>query len=265
MKPKKSLGQHFLKNAKIVEGIVDAARLAPSDTVLEVGPGQGAMTFALARRAKNVIAVEYDRALAADLKKKIGEERIKNIEVVEEDIRTFRPEEHGLRARRYKIVANIPYYLTGYLLRRIVEAFPAPEQVILMLQKEVAERIVAKDGKESVLSLSVKTYGDSKILFTVGKENFFPVPKVDSAVIEISFLKRNDLRAKEFFPLLKAGFASKRQTIFNNLRRAYGPDRASAMLKSAGVAPSARAEELGIEIWLLLAKQLPVGKKMRAA
>lgn len=248
------LGQHFLNSPHVIEKILEVAQLTPSDTVLEIGPGKGILTFALARTVKHVIAVEYDKALLEALQYETRAQGISNITFVEADIRTFDPRAHGLAEHSYHIVANIPYYLTGTLLETILSSYPSPHHIVLMVQKEVATRIVARDHKESILSLSVKAYGVPRLAFTVSKGNFSPPPKIDSAVLEITPHPPLDMDYVHFFKLIKAGFSAKRQTLENTLARGLGKDKKeiALLLQETGVTPKIRAEDLSLENWRVL-------------
>ena len=179
---KKHLGQHFLKNKKILEEMARAAELSKKDIVLEVGPGLGSLTEILAARAKKVIAVEKDFDLATQLSKR--KTLPKNVKIIHGDI--LKISNSQLPKSNFKIVANIPYYITSYFLRKFLEAKNKPDLMVLMIQKEVAERILAKNGKESLLSLSVKAYAKPEIIRYVSRNNFSPPPKVDSAIIKIT-------------------------------------------------------------------------------
>lgn len=222
MKQKKYLGQHFLKNRKILEEMARAAGLTKKDVVLEVGPGMGTLTEVLAERAERVIAVEKDRDLIPALREKLR--NYKNVEIVEGDILAMSPPLGGLTAKSYKIVANIPYYITSRFLRLfLTQTRFRPKLMILMIQREVAERICARDGKESLLSLSVKAYAKPEIIRIVPRGAFSPPPKVDSAIIKISgisdkFFKKNKINPEKFFDILRAAFQQKRKM----LRHAIG-------------------------------------------
>src|SRR3989344_3180155 len=186
-KQKKYLGQHFLKNKKILEEMARAAELSKKDIVLEVGPGRGTLTEILAARAKKVIAVEKDRDLIPVLREKFRD--YKNAEIIEGDIlaKAVKPPLGGLTAKSYKIVANIPYYITSRFLRIFLSNSKVrPKLMVLMLQKEVAERICAKPPRMSLLALSVQLYAKPEIIRRVSKGQFSPPPKVDSAIIKIT-------------------------------------------------------------------------------
>ncbi len=245
-RPKKSLGQNFLMHARIAERIALSAQLAPDATVFEIGPGTGMLTRELLKCAKKVIALEADRALfeklQTDFSLEIGEGRL---ELISGDIRTF-----NITALPggYALVANIPYYLTGEIFRMFLSADNQPSSMTLLVQKEVANRIVARD-KESILSLSVKVYGTPKREFIVPRGAFIPAPNVDSAVLTIHDISRKHFasRAEEerFFVLIHAGFAHKRKFVRSNL--------ADAGLAADTISEKARAEDLQLSDWLTLA------------
>lgn len=258
---KKSLGQNFLKSKKALADIVQAARITPGDTVLEVGPGKGALTGALLAAGAHVIAIEKDRELIPLLKESFTEAiHTKQLELIDGDIVEFEPADHPLLKKTYKLVANIPYYITGLLFRKFLESAHQPEVMVFLVQKEVAERIVARDGKESILSISVKAYGTPKYIGKVGKEYFSPAPSVDSAIIavyDISKQKLNGIPEKAFFDLLHAGFAHKRKKLAGNLKEGapgYDKETISTAFSACSIDPDARAEELSVEQWICLAQ-----------
>lgn len=240
IRAKKSLGQHWLTNRGALEKIAAAGALSTSDTVLEVGPGTGNLTELLLAQAGKVIAVEKDEALAEMLRQKF------NLKVVTGDILKVSPTELGLTDKNYKIIANLPYYITGEFLRLWLGRVPQPNVMVLLLQKEVVGRIVARDKKESLLSLSVKVFGEPKNLGTVKAGSFSPAPAVDSAILLIENISREKLEGideEKFFAFLKKGFAHKRKLLQNNL---------GIKLDN----PKARAEDLKLEDWLNLFKSL---------
>jgi len=260
--PKKSLGQNFLINTGVLEKIVSAAELSPSDTVLEIGPGTGTLTKLLVEKvlqhgsgqAGQVIAIEKDRRLIEDLKTKFPA-----IQIVEEDVLKFRPEEYGLKEGGYKIVANIPYYITSNLLRIIFEKWPRPELIVLTVQKEVAQRIVAKPPDMNLLALSVQIYSEPKIIGYVSRGSFRPMPKVDSAIIKLTPHNRPLATNPElFFRLAKAGFSGKRKQLANNLSKNLGlpKDKVVEILKELAINDKIRAENLSIDKWLELGSLL---------
>lgn len=246
------LGQNFLTDENIARQIVESANLSSTDNVLEIGPGKGILTEYLEKRAGKVLAIEIDQRLIESLQK-----QFKNIEIINGDILKINLprliKENNFQ--NYKIVANLPYYITSKIIRLFLETKYPPAEMILMVQKEVGERIVAQDGKESILSISVKFYAEPEILFEVGKENFDPVPEVDSAVIRIK-RKENipNIDINKFFSLVKAGFSAKRKMLVNNLANSLhlSKETASAALKKAGLEPAVRAEKLNVEDWIKL-------------
>lgn len=246
MRAKKSLGQNFLMHARIAERIAMVAGIE-GQTVLEIGPGTGMLTQQLLLKAARVIAVEADGELYKGLQETFaGELRNGKLELLHQDIRAYDP---SAIKGPYALVANIPYYITGEILRMFLEAGHQPSSMTLLVQKEVAVRI-AREKKESLLSLSIKAYGTPKYEFTVPKGAFKPAPKVDSAVITIRGISRANFasRAQEqrFFALLHAGFAHKRKLLANNL--------AGKGFEGLDVSPKARAEELRLADWLALAQ-----------
>ena len=241
-----------------MDTLIHAARLTPDDMVLEIGPGTGVLTRALAARVKKVIAVEKDETLAAGLKKSLAGEGIVNVQIVAGDILKILPilsRDYSLLPAAYKIVANIPYYLTSYLLREILEAGPRPALAVLTIQKEVAQRITAKPPDMNLLALSVQTYGTPEIIKTVPAECFSPKPKVDSAIIAISdisdeFFRKNHLQAEQFFRVIRAAFSQKRKQLANSLVSITG-DKETALntLSAADINPASRPEELSLSGW----------------
>ena len=278
-KPKKSLGQNFLKSEKIAEEIVSAGEVGPDDVVLEVGPGKGILTEKLLEKAKKVIAVEKDEELVEFLKEKFAE-NVKNgkLELVSEDILKFNPNSYKLQPNSYKLIANIPYYITSHLLRTFLESSHQPSLMVLMVQKEVAERIVGAKrkakrnfsrftlprsgvgsdasqnfalpfSKESLLSISVKAYGRPEIIRNVPAGYFSPAPKVDSAVIKISGISKKffqDIGEKKFFETVKKGFSQKRKMLINNLKAQKD------YFTACNIGEKARAENLSLEQWKCL-------------
>lgn len=245
---KKSLGQHWLKDEATLEAICEAANLATADTVLEVGPGLGDLTRQLVLRAGTVIAVELDRELAAKLPDTVG---APNLEVINRDILQI---DLTQLPPRYKVVANIPYYLTSNLIRLLSESVNPPSTVVLLVQKEVAERLAAKPGRMSLLSVSAQLYFAPKLGPIVSAELFEPPPKVDSQVI---ILKRRtkplfeDLDTKLFFRIIKAGFAGRRKKLRGSLSAGLelSKEEADRLLRQAGVSPDLRAQNISLQEW----------------
>ena len=258
MKTKKSLGQHFLTSTDIINDIVVASEVKVGDTVLEIGPGEGILTRALLETGALVIAVEKDDRLIPVLQKKFLKEiSEKKLNLIHADILDCGLTH--LTPTPYHIVANIPYYITGQIIRLFLESDRQPESMTLLVQKEVAERIVAKDGKESLLSLSVKAFGTPKYVRTVEKDAFTPQPNVDSAVLYIGKISKNRLEGldeKILFKILHAGFARKRKQLLPNLSLQYSKNALASAFRTCELDPKCRAEDLPIETWVTLCKLL---------
>lgn len=260
MKAKKSLGQHFLTSEGALKKIIEAADVAARDTVLEIGPGRGALTEALLESGCAVVAVEKDEALASFLGKKFEEEiRGGKLTVVSGDVLELAPEELPLKAGDYKLVANIPYYITGAILEKFLGSDCQPSRMVLLVQKEVAERI-ARDKKGSLLSNSVRAYGTPTYVSTVKRGSFVPAPGVDSAILLVEDISKNNFKngkeEEEFFNILKTGFAHKRKLLAGNLAVRYGRKEAAEAFTVCGIGEKARAEELSIDEWQCLAENL---------
>lgn len=262
MRAKKSLGQNFLMHAATAERIADAARLTPDSTVLEIGPGTGMLTRALLARAGKVIAVEADGALVERLRETFAEEiGSGRLELIHQDVREL---DTTTLPDRYAIVANIPYYITGEILRSFLSAAHKPVSMTLLVQKEVAERITLRGPtfrkkKESLLSLSVKAYGTPRYDFPVPRGAFVPAPNVDSAVITIAGIRQPFASAKSesrFFETLRAGFAHPRKRLAGNLTVLATPERIMDAFMSAGIPNNARPEDVKEDAWRLLAEIL---------
>ncbi len=248
---KKSLGQHFLRSKGALLKIVEAAKLSPQDIVLEVGPGEGVLTELLIEKAGKVIAVEKDDRLIPVLTEKFQKEIAEGkLQLVHDDILEFSIINSTFSQDPYKLVANIPYYITGALIRKFLESETQPETMVLLIQKEVAKRIVASDGKGSILSMSVKAYGVPRYVDTVKAGSFVPPPSVDSAIIAIEGISKagfTDRSEAAFFELLKKGFAHPRKLLSSNI--GIAPEK----LRECGIEEKARAEELSLEDWRRLA------------
>jgi 16S rRNA (adenine1518-N6/adenine1519-N6)-dimethyltransferase len=257
MRAKKSLGQNFLTSHAIARDIVTAAQITADDTVLEVGPGKGFLTEHLLQKAGQVVAVEKDDRMIEYLKDKFQNEiASKKLELVHEDILSFDISRSVLHDLRYTLVANIPYYITGEILRLFLSSDMQPSRMVLMVQKEVAERIIARDGKESILSMSVKAYGEPHYIKKVPARYFSPKPNVDSAVLLIENISKRNFASNEdeekFFEVVKRGFAHKRKVLLGNLKNFYAPQKLEGNFKKCGITPAARAENLSLEQWLCL-------------
>ena len=252
--PKKSLGQHWLKDPEILADIAEAAELTGDDVVLEIGPGLGTLTSRLLARANSVTAVEFD----ADLARKLpGQFPGKKLTVVNQDILQF---DLNQLPKNYKVVANVPYYITSKIVEKLMTAENKPSIAVLLVQKEVAERIAAAAGNMSILSVSVQIFAEAELDIEVPRQFFTPPPKVDSQVVVLRtrddpLITPEDQR--DFFRIVKAGFSAKRKKLRSSLSGGLGIDKSVAeeLLKNAGISPDARAEDLAIEDWKRLLKE----------
>jgi len=254
IRPSKRLGQNFLINKKVLQRIIQTANLSKKDIVLEIGPGLGTLTQELAQRAKKVIAVEKDKRMVEILKDVLKDRQ--NIEIIHGDIL-----KDCIRGTvPYKIVANIPYYLTSPLIRLFLESKKPPQEMVLLIQKEVAQRICAKPPKMSLLAIAVQFYSQPKIISYVSKKSFWPQPKVDSAIIKIGRIKKpKNINIEKFFQVVKAGFSSPRKQLANNLSQKLNLDREKIKktLTQCRLDIQVRAENLSIEDWIKLSSLLP--------
>lgn len=260
-KAKKSLGQNFLKSKSALDAMCKSSDLFKSDVVLEIGPGKGALTEYLLRHVDKVIAIEKDHNLCEILSEKFKEEITSgHLVLVKGDVLEFEPSIFNLGKSEYKIIANIPYNITGAIIKKFLTIANHPESMTLLVQKEVAERIVARDGKESILSISVKAYGTPKYVMKVGKKFFTPQPKVDSAIITIKNISKNNfLNLKEeerFFEIVKAGFAHKRKVVIKNLEDVLPKIKLQNYFEETKQNPKSRAEDFGLKEWLDINRKL---------
>lgn len=253
---KKSLGQNFLIQPQIVKDIVVASGTTKNDLVVEVGPGTGLLTKELLATGARVIAIEKDHRLIETLSnlfaEAIAEERltIRHEDILESTLDVKEP---------YRVVANIPYYITGKILRLFLEKTNKPQSMTVLVQKEVAERILARDKKESLLSISIKVYGKPEYVRTVKAGNFSPVPKVDSAVLHIANISNASFEhtsEEHFFDILRAGFSSKRKKLFKNLKSYNIDGKLEHAFDICGIEKGLRAEDLSLEQWVSLAGHL---------
>lgn len=255
IKPSRSKGQNFLITEKIYDDIVKAAGVSSGDLILEVGPGLGFLTSKLAKIAKQVIAVELDDKLAAYLKMAIDSNDIENVHIINEDVMTFDLEGYlqkiDFKGRKYKIVANLPYNITSIFLRTFLSAKLKPESLTLMLQKEVAHRMIASAPDNNLLALSVAYYGQAEIVREVKAGNFWPEPEVDSSVIKVTLSgdKYDAENDKKFFRLAKMAFSAKRKMLRNNLSAGLKikPAELEPLMLKVGIDPKRRAEDLSLE------------------
>jgi 16S rRNA (adenine1518-N6/adenine1519-N6)-dimethyltransferase len=268
LKAKKRLGQHFLVDESALKKIVEAAELDPEDVVIEVGPGLGILTRELARRAALVIALEMDEEMVRALRRTMRD--FSNIIVLKADVLQVDPtavlREHavGLATRGYKVVANLPYYITSPVLRHFLEASLSPRLMVVTVQREVGKRIIARPGEMSLLSVAVQVYGQPKIVTSVPPRSFYPAPKVSSVVLHIQPHSAGSAAGgqvqptREFFTVVRAGFSAPRKQLRNALGHGLGlpPDRTVAILEKSGIAPERRAETLSLEEWEKLRETL---------
>jgi 16S rRNA (adenine1518-N6/adenine1519-N6)-dimethyltransferase len=271
VKAKKSLGQNFLHDRVYLDKIVEAADLAADDLVLEIGPGEGVLTRELAARAAGVVAVELDDRLITPLRAMFATQ-LQRVQIVHGDILELDPpaliEElaAGFSAGRlagglhYKVVANLPYYITSAVLRHLLEARRTPARAVVLVQLEVAERICAVPGDMSLLAVSIQYYAHPQLVQRVPAGAFRPVPKVDSAILRLDVYPQPlvDIPAEQFFAVVRAGFGQKRKQLLNSLTAGLSRPKAEviAALTSAGIDPMRRAETLALDEWAALCRCL---------
>jgi 16S rRNA (adenine1518-N6/adenine1519-N6)-dimethyltransferase len=251
--PKKSLGQHWLKDRDILATIAEDAEIQPTDTVLEIGPGLGTLTSELLRRGEKVVAVELDQDLAAKLP---GQFPGKNLQVVSQDILDY---DLTQLPENYVVVANVPYYITSKIIEHLMTSVNKPRTTVLLIQKEVAERLSAEPGDMSILAISTQVFAEVEMGMVVPAEFFTPPPKVDSAVVILKTRPQNllgDADEKVFFRTVKAGFSAKRKKLRSSLAGGLGMSKqdVETLLARAKISPDDRAEMLSIEDWLRLVR-----------
>jgi 16S rRNA (adenine1518-N6/adenine1519-N6)-dimethyltransferase len=251
-RPNADLGQNFLIDSKYLDAAIEAAAPLEGKTVLEIGPGMGVLTRKLSKVADEVIAVEVDGRMISILKTMCL--KCTNLTVREMDIRKFDPTDIG----DYKIVANLPYYLTTHVIRKFLEEKNKPEQMVVMVQKEVAERICARPNKMNMLGISVQFYGEPTLITVVPREAFYPTPQVNSAIVRINLYGSplfTDVDPDRFFRLIKAGFGEKRKQLINSLS-VLGKDREELvrLLKLSEIDPQRRPETLSLSEWHIFYK-----------
>ena len=254
IKPRKSLGQNFLTDQKSLQKIVQIAQIDQRDSVLEIGPGLGNLTFVLAASAKEVTAVEIDPNLIPILQSIFA--NTGNVHVIHGDILNMRISEI-IQGPEYVVVANIPYYITSALFRHLLEAGNRPARMILTVQNEVAERICAQPGEMSLLALSVQVYGRPEIKAKIPASAFYPQPEVDSAVVRVDLFDTLPIESGQlnlFFRLAKAGYSQKRKTMRNALSAgmAWSKESTSEYLDQGGIDPQRRAQTLSLTEWITL-------------
>lgn len=260
IKAKKSLGQNFLKSKKALIEIVKAGDIKETDTILEIGPGQGALTEKILETGTKVIAVEKDDRLISILNEKFQKEIANNqLKIIHDDVLELDLTSINLENNKYKLIANIPYYITGLIFRKFLSGNIQPEKIVIMVQKEIADRIIANDKKESLLSLSVKVYGNAKKIMKVEKENFSPQPKVDSAILLVDNISKNffeGITEEFFFEIIKTGFAHKRKMLIANLKEKFDREKLITIFQKLKISEKIRPEDLSISDWKNLIQKL---------
>lgn len=248
---KKSLGQHFLRSERALRAIIEAGEVKPGETILEIGPGTGVLTQKLLVDSKQVIAVEKDNSLYEFLKAKFQKEiKSGKLILIHEDILNFEIKNYLLSTASYKLISNIPYNITGAILEKFLSAQHQPKKMVLLVQKEVAKRIT--NEKSSILSISVRAYGEPKYIETVKAGSFAPAPKVDSAIIAIENISKKFFEAfpeKKFFETVRAGFQSKRKKLSSNLKIIWPKERVQEAFRKLNFDDNLRAEDVNIEMW----------------
>lgn len=247
--PKKSLGQNFLIDQNIIDKIIAVTQIKEEDDILEIGPGLGLITKELDKYSKSVLAIEKDTLFT----KILNDFNFKNTKIIEADILEYIKEND---ISSYKIIANIPYYLTSNLIRNLLETPNQPKEMYLVMQKEVAERMCEEKG--NILSISVKYYAEAKICFKISRNSFWPSPKVNSALIRIIPIRKYEDKDKLFFKVVRAGFSSPRKKLINNLSQGLkvSKEKLEEAFKTVNIYKDIRAENLAIEDWIKLKNTL---------
>jgi len=268
--PSKRLGQNFLIDKGVIGKVAKVSDLKPKDVVLEIGPGTGVLTQKIATRVKKIIAVEKDPKMCEILKETLKD--FKNVKIAQEDV--LKTTRYSLPATRYKIVANLPFYITSPTIRMFLESPNPPKEMILIVQKEIAQKICAKPPKMNLLAVSVQFYAESKIISYISKKSSYPQPKVDSAILKIKPYNKQDRgptsasfrrgRASTFFKIVKAGFSQPRKQLANNLAKGLALSSSNGLklnkkqiniwLLKNNIQPTQRAETLTIKNWIALTK-----------
>ena len=275
MKTKKSLGQHFLKSERALLVIVRAGSINPGDIILEIGPGMGALTEKLLATNCQVLAIEKDDKLYEFLKTKFEKYiSLGKLKLIHGNALEFNPQSYQLEPRSYKLISNIPYNITGAILKKFLGAKNQPKIMALLVQKEVAKRIIgrplggsaSKWGKESILSISVKAYGAPKYIETVKAGSFAPAPKVDSAIIAIENISKKffaDFSENKFFRILRAGFKSKRKKLSSNLATIFAKAKILETFRKLDLDSNLRAEDVDLDTWKKLVANLLGGSSSK--
>jgi len=256
---KKSLGQHFLNSDFVPKKMCDAGSVAAGDIVLEIGPGTGVLTREILSRGAKVVAIEADARAITELEAAFPDEIAGGrLVVFHHDARKLDMAAFGLQEQQFKVIANIPYYISGLLFRQCLESDIQPTDLVFLVQKEVAERI-ARSDKESILSISIKVFGDPSYICTVKRGHFTPPPAVDSAIVAIHNINTSRLQsipADTFFDVLHAAFGQKRKQIAGNLRTLFSKEAVTNTLVAMSIVPTIRAEDLSVEQFIALISTL---------
>lgn len=256
---KKSLGQNFLNSDYVPKQMCNAAGEIVGETVLEIGPGTGVLTKEILARGARVIALEADPRAIASLENTFADAIARGqLTLHHHDARVINPAQFGLENHSYIVISNIPYYLTGGLFRQLLDTEIQPKTLVFLIQKEVAERI-ARDPKESLLSLSIKVFGDPAYIRTIKKSHFTPPPKIDSAIIAITNITQQRFKtisATNFFQIIHLGFAQKRKQLLGNLSNQFSRTFVSATLHDLNLDQTVRAEDIPLEKWVELTQKL---------
>jgi 16S rRNA (adenine1518-N6/adenine1519-N6)-dimethyltransferase len=252
-KPQKKFGQNFLENRKSVSRFAEAVDINKDDVILEIGPGMGILTEKLSQKAKKVIAIEKDPLMVKILKETLT--GLRNVDVIQADARKIDPKKLGLDAMEYKLVGNLPFYLTSRLIRIFLESKTGPKEMIFLVQKEVGQRSCSKAPDMNLLAASVQFYANPQIIDYVSKKSFWPEPKVDGVIIKITISgQKKSVDEKLFFKIIKAGFSQPRKQILNNLSHGLKLNKkiAADWLLKNKIKPEQRAETLDVENWIKL-------------
>ncbi len=258
LKPSKKYGQNFLIDPEPIEKMLEAGQVDKNDAVIEIGPGFGVLTFALSEKVKEIIAYEIEKKLIPYWEKHKPE----NVQIEWGNV--LKSQKSKVKSQKHKVVANLPYQITSALIRTFLESDNPPELMVLMVQKEVAERICAKKGQMSLLSVAVQYYADPEIVAIVPHSYFWPEPKVDSAIIKLKVHNlpaggQKSIKSEEFFRLVKAGFANRRKLLIKNLEVILGKknkEKLKEIFAELGLQETVRAQELGVEDWINIVKIL---------
>ncbi len=260
MKPKKSLGQNFLTSGKAVFEIVNAGEIVKGESILEIGPGKGALTEELLKAGAKLTVIEKDRELIPYLEEKFAKEiKDKTLKIIEGDVLNLEIESIFKKNEKYKLIANIPYYITGAIIERFLSIKKKPLLMVILVQKEVAERIVARDKKESILSLAVKFYGIPKLIYKVSAGSFFPKPKVDSAVLKITLNepdKEKESLEDIYLTVVKKSFSHKRKMMLGNLKKEMPEIKWDEIFQKLNIKTTVRGEDLTSEDFINIAREV---------